>query len=239
MSIRPFLQRTGIHLALAAVLLTSTSASIIEQATESLGTFNAQLAGGGTVTTVGSPTRTGSVSLRSSLTATTGSRRAEIDDGQFGFYAGSTFWYAFSYFLPDDGTWEGDFQQFTGQLRFSNLTQSGFSVPNASMNSAFGNIFHGGSGHHLTVDKGAWRLLLAYQDPSVGSALGMLTKGIQLPAITTGVWSDFIYHACWSSGADGFIRVWLQTNGRGYRKVGEYYGPTWFDTYAEGSGLAG
>jgi hypothetical protein len=230
------LARLGITTALCCAFSASLHAVIVEQAKDGLGTFISKTNGIGSYVEVTSPVRAGTKAL--TVSAQGSPRRSEIDAGSFDDPVGN-YWYGMSYFIPNDAAWSGNFFQYMGQLRWSNLQESGYSVPNASQNSGIG-YYHGGSGTHIIYENGRWIFELAYQDPSSKSAEGMRFKIFDLGPATKGVWTDFVYEANWSHRAEiGSFKAWKRENGGTYTKVAEYYGITWLDTYAAGSAKAG
>lgn len=173
-------------------------------------------------------------------------RRAEIDDGQFGFYTDDTYWYGVSYNVPNHPNWtKTGYYQFVGQMRISNLREnklpSGrYDIANAEMRDGIQKVFHGGSGHHLLVNDGRWQFLLLFQDLGVGSCFGSSQRAFDLGAVDFGKWTDFVIQGKWSHlESQGALRIWKRVEGElDYKLVCEFYGTTWFDTYAVGSGAA-
>jgi hypothetical protein len=205
----------------------------IESAIDDFGTFTTVVQGAGNSLTPGTDViRGGAASFKH---VTSGDpKRAELDDNSWHAYNAKTsnYWYGFSYFIPDDGTYTDSLRQFAGQWRFSNIVGAGATIPNCAMSG------YGGSGHHLMIETGHWVYNVQHQDPTKETCSGLISKDFELKPFKKGVWTDIVVHSQFRE-TDGFIKVWIAEDGGGYEQVMDYHGPTWFDQYQEGSALSG
>jgi hypothetical protein len=215
----------------------TVQAKYIEFAPDGVGTMQYKLTGTVTANLVTSPVRAGTHAHQ--LTVTGAPRRAEIDAGTFSDPRGA-YWYKFSYYIPDDAGWSGNFWQFMAQWRFSNQKAPGFSAPNVAMGNKIGSVLHGGSGQHLLIKNGRWMFNLVYQDPGARSSEGLEGRDFDLAPVTKNAWTDFVIEGKWTHLAEhGSLKIWMRVGSGPFTKVAEYFGPTWVDTFAVGSQLAG
>ncbi len=88
----------------------------------------------------------------------------------------------------------------------------------------------GGIGHKIYID-GSGRLMYTLHYPGAENETRLLSPLPELGSFEEirDLWTDFVLHARWTPKPDGFLRLWMQRDGAGYRKVLDYEGPTWFD----------
>lgn len=217
----------AIFLALPGV----SAGQIVEQSREGFGTYCEPETNNGFVRVTSAVARRGSTAVEHRVTATF-PRRAELDDCSFHDYdPDRTYWYGMSLLLDGEGFASGDFQQYVGQWRFSNLPQGG-PVPNCEMfRECGGGEIYGGSGHHLLVQNGRWVITLAVQDPNCGSCEALDHVEFDLGPAEVDVWTDWVFRMDFSHETDGAVDVWRAVDGGDYEQVARYRGRTWLEFY--------
>lgn len=81
-----------------------------------------------------------------------------------------------------------------------------------------------GNGHHII--SGSDTLSYALQYPK-GGRLTCDRITLAKTADHAGKWVDFVQHAKWTAGGDGFMKLWMRIDGGGWKVVVDHRGPTW------------
>lgn len=167
---------------------------------------------------VNSPVRAGSVAFKH--TVTNRAERAEF--AAIKTAIGGTYWEGWSVYIP------------------SSLTTSSFTIVNqwaayfTTRDFSPSNNGCGGVGQKISFDSNGLRFDLAY--PTSSRDMNCRRFNLTNATEVRDKWVDFVMHAKWTQGNDGFVRLWRRVGGASgtwVLKV-EYDGPTWWNDEGEG-----
>jgi hypothetical protein len=88
----------------------------------------------------------------------------------------------------------------------------------------------GGGGYHMTVIGD--RLVLTQTYRSEGKIKCQRIPLLEDYSPMIGKWTDFVMEINFTEKTNGYVRFWIQIDGKGYKQVFDYKGPTWFEKEA-------
>ena len=185
----------------------------------------------GSIEVVDSPTRQGERALKHTV-ACSSSKRAELSDATQ-VPKDRPLWYGWS--LRPEGDW-GNTSQFVGQWRIANLKDEGYPNRRCVTSDVCGNQGQQtGSGWHMMIENGRWRLSIARQMEDCPDCAGTDYVRYDLGPVAFNKWTDFVMTVKYSGSEDGHCTLWMQVDGGGYVEVVDFVGRTWYNKFQDGS----
>jgi TolB protein len=94
----------------------------------------------------------------------------------------------------------------------------------------------GGAGHHFGVRDNKIQFTLQHEDPANpnGAIVAPHWTVVSDVKAARGKWMDFVMHAKWTGNPDGFCKLWVQIDGKGYELKVDHAGRTWWNNEERG-----
>jgi hypothetical protein len=140
---------------------------------------------------------------------------------------GSTYWYGWSVFIPAE--WKaGD-----GNNAIMNQWATYPNIEGRNFREACG-----ASGNYIDRSGDVIKFIFQRADGSAAPGdIECTTHKIADIGEVSGKWMDFVMHAKWTGNTDGFLKLWVQIDGKGYQPVTgleNYVGRTWWNDEGDG-----